>query len=121
MCILNRYSVLNTRLAVQLGEWGLRRRGGAAARAEGRNEGGGARVGLGRLREWGRAEEMGGWRRVRMVLAPNKRIAIAISVTLRNDHDKVNQIPNSKATKSQQLGHADAGFFRVEAMDAEGA
>jgi len=56
-----------------------------------------------------------------MVLSANKRVTVAISVTLRNDHDQVNQIPNSKATKSQQLGHADAGFFRVEAMDAEGA
>ena len=50
------------------------------------------------------------------MLSTNKRIAIAISESLRNDHDKVNQCPNSAASQCQQLRHANAGFFSVEAV-----
>lgn len=55
------------------------------------------------------------------LLTSNKWIVIPISVSLCNDHNKVDQIPNAKAAKSQQLDHANGGFFRIKTMDAKSA
>ncbi len=55
------------------------------------------------------------------LLPPHKRIPIPISIPLRNDHNKVDQIPNAEAAKSQQLDHANAGPFCIETMDAKSA
>jgi|ERR1700722_2547320 len=54
------------------------------------------------------------------MLPPNKRITIAISEAVRDDHDQVDECPDSEPAQCQKLGDADAGFFRVEAMNAEG-
>ncbi len=50
------------------------------------------------------------------LLSTNQRVTVTISEILRNDHDKVDQRPNSAAAQSQQLGHADAGFLGVKAV-----
>lgn len=39
-------------------------------------------------------ELLRGWRRVRAVLAPNERVAVAISKAIRDDHDQVDECPD---------------------------
>jgi hypothetical protein len=56
-----------------------------------------------------------------MVLSPNEWVAVPISEAVRDDHDQVDECPDPEPAQCQELGHADAGFFRIEAMDAEGA
>jgi hypothetical protein len=56
-----------------------------------------------------------------MVLAPNKWVTVAISEAVCDDHDQVDECPDSEAAEREELGHGDARFFRIEAMDAEGA
>jgi hypothetical protein len=54
-------------------------------------------------------------------LSPNERVAVAISEAVRDDHDQVDECPDPEPAQCQELGDGDAGFFRIEAMDAEGA
>jgi hypothetical protein len=55
------------------------------------------------------------------VLSANERVAVAISEAVRDDHDQVDECPDPEPAQCQELGDGDAGFFCVEAMDAEGA
>ena len=54
-----------------------------------------------------------------LMLSANQRVAVTISESVCNDHDKVNQCPDPAASQCQQLRYADAGFFSVEAMHAQ--
>jgi hypothetical protein len=56
-----------------------------------------------------------------VLLPPNEWVTVAISEAVRDDHDQVDECPDPEPAQCQELGDGDAGFFRVEAMDAEGA
>lgn len=46
-----------------------------------------------------------------LMLSANKRVTVAISEAVCNDHDQVNQSPNSTAVQGQELNYANACFF----------
>jgi hypothetical protein len=56
-----------------------------------------------------------------MLLPSNEWVAVAISEAVGDDHDQVDERPYPEPAQCQELGDGDAGFFRIEAMDAEGA
>ena len=55
------------------------------------------------------------------VLPANEWVTVAIREAARDDHDQVNECPDPEPAQCQELGDSHTGFFRVEAMDAEGA